>query len=103
MKSIPILVLVLLACTVLLPAQAPSTSDKYQFGDRAIYVPAPDGFTNVVGRFSRVTARMSATEGAGSDMLAVHVPETFIPRLQASEEIDLGSYTKVSAIKSVRT
>jgi hypothetical protein len=99
MKHILIFAFVLLAGAGMIWGQ---TSDKYQFGDRRITIPAPDGFTNVVGRFAHVTKRMNATESPGNDLLAVHVPETFVPKLQASEEIDLEFYTKASAINRIR-
>ena len=103
MKRLPVLTLIFVACAGLASAQPASTSDKHTFGDRQIHVPAPDGYTNIFGRFARVTARLSATEAPAADLLALHVPESFIPNLKASEEIDLGSYTKVSTIKRLRT
>ena len=99
MKCFSILVVLLLACAGPIAAQ---TSEKYQLGDRQVMIPAPDGFTNVFGRFAHVTARLTATESPGSELLAVHVPETFIPKLQVSEKIDLEFYAKVSVVKRLR-
>jgi len=100
MKKFPVLLIVILVCAPLLTAQ---NSDKYQFGDRQITIPAPDGFINAFGRFPIVTARLNATESPGNDMLAVHVAESMVSKLQVSEDIDLAYYTKVSDLKSRRT
>ena len=100
MKKLPFLVIVIL---VFASFAATQTSDKYEFGDRQIVIPAPDGFTSVYGRFPRIAARFNATEDPGNDLLAGHVPESFIPKLQASEDIDLGFYTKVFTLKKQRT
>lgn len=97
MQKIFLLLLVLFSSTVFLLAQ-----DKYQFGTREVRVPGPEGFANVMTRFPRVTGRALATEDPGNEVLAVYVPETFVPRLQESEEIDLGLYTKVSVSRAGR-
>ena len=100
MKKLAFLPLLILACTLFSSAQTP---DRYQFGDRVIFIPAPDGFANVIGRFPKVTARFRATEDPGNVALASHVPESFIPDLEVSENIDLEFYTKVSTSKNLRS
>ena len=100
MKNLPFLVLLILISTLFSSAQ---TSDRYQFGDRTISIPAPDGFTNVIGRFPKVTARFNATEDPGNIALASHVPENFVADLEGSQDIDLDFYTKVSTKKSLRS
>jgi len=100
MKKLTILALLILTCALFSSAQ---TADKYQFGDRVISIPAPDGFTNIIGRFPKVTARFNATEDPANVALASHVPESFIAKLEESENIDLEFYTKVSASKHLRS
>ena len=98
MKNLPLLALLILSCALISSAQ-----DKYQFGNRTISIPAPDGFTNVIGRFPKVTARFNATEDPDLVTLASHVPESFISKLEESENIDLELYTKVSSGKRFRS
>ena len=100
MQKIPILILLILACAVFSPAQI---SEQYRFGDRQITIPAPDGFTNAYGRFPQVTKRFNATEDPNNNVLAAHVPESFVEKLEQSENIDLDFYTKVSVSKALRS
>jgi hypothetical protein len=100
MQKLPFLALLILACALFSSAQ---TSGTYQFGDRQITIPWPDGFTSVYGRFPQVTKRFNATEDPGNTVLAAHVPEDFVEKLQGSENIDLDFYTKVSVAKSLRS
>jgi hypothetical protein len=99
-----------LALTTLIPialfAQKPSVSvaaDTYEMGSRKVRIPAPDGFTDATAQFPNVTARLRATEDPGNDMLAFHIPESFVPKLKASEDIDLEFYTKISVPRRART
>jgi hypothetical protein len=100
MQKLPFLILLILVCAVFSSAQS---SDQYQFGNRQITIPAPDGFTNVYGRFPQVTKRFNATEDPGNNVLASHVPDYFVEKLEESENIDLDFYTKVSVSKSARS
>jgi hypothetical protein len=97
MKKLSLILLVIFSCAGVSFAQ-----DKYQFGTREVRVPGPEGFANVMTRFPAVTARAVATEDPRNEVLAVFVPETFVPKLQESEEIDLGLYTKVSVSRAGR-
>ena len=74
----------------------------YQLGNRKLWIPYPDGYTDITSKFTHVTARMRATEAPGTDLVALHVPETFVPKLRASEDIDLQFYTKVSINQRVK-
>jgi hypothetical protein len=100
MKQIAYVLLMIFVCTLFSSAQTPN---RYQFGDRTIFIPSPDGFANVIGRFPKVTARFNATEDPANIALASHVPESFLPDLEASESIDLEFYTKVSTSRRLRT
>jgi hypothetical protein len=95
------LLLLVLAAATTLVAQTPS--DMYQLGDRKVRIPAPDGFVEISTTFGDVAARMRATEDPGNDFLVSHAPESFIPKLKVSQNIDLGFYTKVSIAKQARS
>jgi len=77
-------------------------SDGYQLGDRKVRIPAPKGFVDVSKTFEKVAARMRATEDPKNDVLAAYVPETFVPRLRESQDIDLDFYAKLSVSNTFR-
>lgn len=81
---------------------AQAQSDTYEFGSRKVNIPPPDGFVNATSQFPHVTARMRATEDPGNDLLALTVPEHFVPKLKISEDIDLEFYAKISVPKRAR-
>jgi hypothetical protein len=94
------LLLVLLLATTLV---AQTSSDSYQLGNRKVRIPAPEGFVDITTTLDDIASRMRATEDPGNDFLATHVPESFIPKLKVSQNIDLGFYTKVSVSKRARS
>ena len=97
-----LLLLLMMMPAVFAQGVAISTSDVYQMGDRRVRVPAPDGFTEISSQFDTITGRMRATEDPANDLLALHVPESFVAKLRISEEIDLEFYTKVSVNRQTR-
>lgn len=78
-------------------------SDAYLLGNRKVRIPAPDGFTEISARFDLIAGRFRATEDPGNDFLGVHVPEPFVSKLKASQDIDLEFYTKISISKRARS
>ena len=72
-------------------------------GGRQVRIPVPDGFANVTSKFTTVAARMRATEDPGVELLGVAVPDTFIPKLEISQMIDLEFYAKLSVNKNLRS
>jgi len=98
-----VLALIAAAPLVLFAQNPPAPPYIYQMGNRQVRVPAPDGFDDITLKFTDATARMRAAEAPGTDLLAVHVPYTFVPKLQASQDIDLEFYTKVSVNQRART
>jgi hypothetical protein len=77
-------------------------TDRFNLGGRTIVVPAPEDFTNGLGRFERFTTLITATEGPDLDILAAHVPNLIVEDLsKAATPIDL--YTKVSVAKKARS
>ncbi len=103
MKNLLIFIFLSLVLASALFAQSPSAAaDTYQLGDRKVRIPAPDGFAEITSQFTKVAARSRATEDPGNEMIAMHVPDTFIAKLKISEEIDLGFYTKVSIYKQAK-
>lgn len=108
MKNLLLSFLILLGAFSPLSAQEPPplplvNSDGYQLGSRRVRIPPPAGFVEISKQFDRVAARLNATEDPGNDMLAIHVPKTFVANLTASQDIDLVFYTKVSISKKART
>lgn len=105
MKTILLKKLLLpLVLTAALPfaLSAQNATDTYDLGSRKVKIPTPDGFINATSQFPSVTARIRATEDPGNDLLAVTVPESFVPKLKISEDIDLEFYAKVSVSKRAR-
>src|SRR5438270_13753135 len=83
--------------------QAPDLrSSSFQFGDRVIVIPAPDGFEEAGSQFETVRKRMTETEDPGNDMLAVHLPKEDCDRLRQGGFPDFKFYTKVSVSKARR-
>jgi len=100
--------LLILACAFVLAAaawgQKPTdvTGDRFDLGGRKVVVPAPEGFTNGLGRFDRFTTVMTATESPDLDILLAHVPTSMVDELtKGPANIDF--YTKVSVAKKART
>jgi len=72
-------------------------TDVYKLGSRAVRVPPPVTFVEIGKTFDRVAARMGVSKDSkGSGVLAVFVPETFLPRLRVSQDIDLEFYCQLS-------
>ena len=100
--------LLILACAFVLAAaawgQKPAGvgGDRFDLGGRAVVVPAPESFTNGLGRFDRFTTVMTATESPDLDILLAHVPTSMVDELtKGPANIDF--YTKVSVAKKART
>jgi hypothetical protein len=103
MKVQLLLVLIAFCSAPMLYGQTRSNkpADVYQLGDQQVHVPPPDGFVEVSNTFQKVEARMRAAD-ATNETLGVFVPETFVPRLRQSQDIDLDLYAKLAIMPLAR-
>jgi hypothetical protein len=99
LKKCTYLVLAIICFSTALTAQS---SNSYKLGTRTVIISPPKDFVDVVPRFERIAARFIATESPGNEVLAVHVPETYVSRLEKLEEPAFDFYTKVSVSKRLK-
>ena len=79
-----------------------TASDTFRIGNRQIAIPAPAGFVEAASEIDVIRERLTATEAAGNDFIASHLPKVDFQLLKAGEEIDLTFYTKGSVAKSLK-
>lgn len=83
-------------------SQTKTSSDVYKLGSRSVIIPTPEGFIDIIPRFDKVSQRFAITEAPENELLAVHVPKSFIPALEKGDNPDFNFYTKVSVAKGYR-
>lgn len=84
-------------------ASAFGQPETFELGRSAVNIPAPEKFTEVSTRFPRVMSRLAATEDAGNEILAVHLPDAVLEKFMEREDRDLEFYTKASIARPART
>lgn len=95
----------LLLLTLALAAAAPAAqaqSNVYKLGDRSVFIPAPEGFAEATSRSPTIKQFFEATEASALDLLAVHVPNDVMARIERGQFENLDFYTKVSVSKDLR-
>ncbi len=99
MKALLLLLTFALAAA---PAPAQGPSNVYKMGDQSVFIPAPHGFAEATSRSPAVKQFFEATEAPALDLLAVHVPNDVMAKIERGQYEDLDFYTKVSVSKSLR-
>ena len=110
MKSLFLTLLIFTGCASHVAAQTPrirrpapaSSNQLYTLGNRDVSIPPPKGFVEATSRSEDVKRVFEATEAAGLDTLAVHVPADVMEKIIWGERPELEFYTKVSVAKILR-
>ena len=104
MKNFLALLFLALVSTSFVTAQKPdASSDSYEMGSRTLRLPGPERFVEISSQFPFVSQRLRSTEDPKNEALAIHVPESFVPKLKISEAIDLEFYTKISVNRQIKS
>ncbi len=80
----------------------PSGAASVELGGRLVRIPAPENFTDTMVLYPHIAARLIAAESPTNDVLAVHVTNEILSRINNGEEPDLPFYTKVSVSKQLK-
>ena len=83
-------------------AEAQTSSNTFQLGNKQIVIPAPVGFIEAASQIQEIKNRFVATEAAGNDFLAVHILKDNYQLLNTGKSTNLSFYTKVSVSKNLR-
>lgn len=86
-------------------AQAQSHEVKVfsvRVGDKAIVIPAPEGFEEATTQFEQIKTRFTVTEAPQNEMLAAHLSVDDCNLLRSGKDALFGNYTKVSVLRMAR-
>lgn len=92
----------LLSLLIFCSAAFGQAASSVQLGARRVALPPPDGFVEIISRYRSAVDRLRATEDPGNEILSISVPDSFTKQLDASQDIDLEFYTKISISKTYK-